>query len=123
MQVHAGPGWKFKAAVPTTGTSLFLSSFPAIRVKGTFHADLEKFERSTVLAQDPHARVTVRHARVAGVEAIEITARYNSLTAHLYGFTHAGRGYTLEWVAKTSNLKHAEPVFANGLRSLRFLNT
>ena len=122
LQQSADPGWRFKAAVPTTGTSLFLNSFPATETRGAFFADLAAFERKTALRQDRHATVTVRAARVAGVGATEITAVYDGLTIHLYGFTHGGTDYTLEWAAQTSKLTRAEPVFASSLATLRFLN-
>ena len=65
--------------------------------------------------------MTVRAARVAGVGATEITAVYDGLTVHLYGFTHGGTDYTLEWAAQTSRLTRVEPVFARSLGTLRFL--
>ena len=123
LQKTATPGWRFQAALPTTGTGILINAIPVAEDPGgAFHHDLIAFETKTVRGADPHATIGTRGTTVAGAKAIEIIARYNGLTSYLYGFRHGNELYTLAFVAKTSALAQAKPDFARALGSLRFLS-
>ena len=115
------PGWNVVVSRPDGQAKFFVERFREATGMSGFRTLLETDVKKTDRADDPHASFETRAARVASRPAVEIVARYGSLTAFVYGFEYDHDDYILEYVTATTYLAHDRPAFSASVRSVRFL--